>query len=65
MTQTRGAQHPETLLRSYVSGNWHTPPGEGRALLDAVTGDEVARISSEGVDFGAALDYGRTGKSVV
>ncbi|MET0189935.1 MAG: 3,4-dehydroadipyl-CoA semialdehyde dehydrogenase, partial [Pseudonocardia sediminis] len=55
MTQTRGA-----LLRSYVSGNWHTPPGEGRPLHDAVTGDEVARISSEGIDFGAALTYGRT-----
>ncbi len=49
-----------TLLRSYVSGNWHTPPGEGRALHDAVTGEEVARISSDGVDFGAALEYGRT-----
>ncbi|WP_329057370.1 phenylacetic acid degradation bifunctional protein PaaZ [Amycolatopsis sp. NBC_01480] len=48
------------LLRSYVSGGWHTAPGEGVPLHDAATGEEVARVSSEGVDFAAALDYGRT-----
>ncbi|MET9266297.1 phenylacetic acid degradation bifunctional protein PaaZ [Amycolatopsis sp. NPDC004079] len=48
------------LLRSYVSGGWHTAPGEGAPLHDAATGEEVARISSEGIDFAAALDYGRT-----
>jgi len=47
------------LLRSYVSGRWHTAPDEGVALHDAVTGEEVARISSTGVDMAAALDYGR------
>ncbi|MFI0449970.1 phenylacetic acid degradation bifunctional protein PaaZ [Actinomadura sp. 6N118] len=46
-------------LRSYVSGSWHSPADEGVALPDAVTGEEVARISSEGVDMGAALEYGR------
>ena len=46
-------------LRSYVSGGWYTPTGEGRPLHDAVTGDEVARISSAGVDMGAVLDHGR------
>ncbi len=35
-------------LRSHVSGTWHTPTDEGRPLHDAVTGDEVARISSAG-----------------
>ena len=49
-----------TLLRSYVGGAWLTPAGEGRPVFDAVSGDEVARISSEGVDMAAALDYGRT-----
>ncbi|WP_020661977.1 phenylacetic acid degradation bifunctional protein PaaZ [Amycolatopsis benzoatilytica] len=48
------------LLRSYVSGGWHTAPGEGVPLHDAATGEEVARISSEGVDFAGALEYGRT-----
>jgi oxepin-CoA hydrolase / 3-oxo-5,6-dehydrosuberyl-CoA semialdehyde dehydrogenase len=46
------------VLRSYVSGQWQAPPA-GRPVRDAVTGQEVTRISSEGIDFGAALDYGR------
>jgi oxepin-CoA hydrolase / 3-oxo-5,6-dehydrosuberyl-CoA semialdehyde dehydrogenase len=49
-----------TLLRSYVSGTWVTPDGHGRPVLDAVTGEEVARISSAGIDMAGALDYGRT-----
>ncbi|MFC5949314.1 phenylacetic acid degradation bifunctional protein PaaZ [Pseudonocardia lutea] len=47
------------VLRSHVCGGWHTPSDEGRPLHDAVTGEEIARISSAGVDFGAALRYGR------
>jgi oxepin-CoA hydrolase / 3-oxo-5,6-dehydrosuberyl-CoA semialdehyde dehydrogenase len=47
------------VLRSYVSGGWHSPSDEGRPLHDAVTGAEVARISSAGVDFAAALEHGR------
>jgi oxepin-CoA hydrolase/3-oxo-5,6-dehydrosuberyl-CoA semialdehyde dehydrogenase len=48
-----------TLLRSYVNGDWFTPEDEGRPVLDAVTGEEVARISSRGIDMAAALGYGR------
>ena len=48
-----------TPLRSYVNGNWVAPDGEGRPVLDAVTGDEVARVSSEGIDLAGALRYGR------
>src|SRR5262249_37929721 len=48
------------LLRSYVSGNWVTPNGEGRPVFDAVTGEEVARISAAGVDMADALAYGRS-----
>jgi oxepin-CoA hydrolase / 3-oxo-5,6-dehydrosuberyl-CoA semialdehyde dehydrogenase len=48
-----------TALRSYVGGAWIDPADEGRPVLDAVTGEEVARVSSAGIDFGAALDYGR------
>jgi oxepin-CoA hydrolase/3-oxo-5,6-dehydrosuberyl-CoA semialdehyde dehydrogenase len=47
------------LLRSYVSGGWHTAEAEGVPLHDAATGEEVARVSSDGVDMAAALDYGR------
>ncbi len=48
------------LLRSYVSGTWVTPEGDGRPVLDAVTGTEVARVSSAGIDMAAALDHGRS-----
>ncbi len=47
-----------TVLRSYVGGVW-TGPADGRPVLDAVTGEEVARVSSDGIDLGAALAYGR------
>src|SRR5213592_1825087 len=49
-----------TVLRSYVGGAWTEPADEGRPVLDAVTGEEVARVSSAGVDLAAALDYGRS-----
>jgi oxepin-CoA hydrolase/3-oxo-5,6-dehydrosuberyl-CoA semialdehyde dehydrogenase len=49
-----------TLLRSYVSGSWTTGAGEGRPVVDAVTGEEVARVSADGLDMAGALDYGRT-----
>ena len=48
-----------TVLRSYVGGAWTEPADEGRPVLDAVTGEEVARVSSAGIDMAAALDYGR------
>ncbi|PTW48382.1 phenylacetic acid degradation bifunctional protein PaaZ [Rhodovulum kholense] len=46
-------------LESYLSGHWQAGAGEGATLLDAATGRPVARIGSEGLDFGAALDWGR------
>ena len=50
------------LLRSYVAGGWHTAPDEGTPLHDATTGEEVARISSTGIDMAGALAYGRDGR---
>ena len=47
------------VLQSYVGGRWQAPD-DGRPVLDAVTGAEVARVSSDGVDMAAALNYGRT-----
>jgi oxepin-CoA hydrolase / 3-oxo-5,6-dehydrosuberyl-CoA semialdehyde dehydrogenase len=46
-------------LRSYVGGRWVVGTGEGQPMLDAVTGEEVARVSSAGIDVAAALAYGR------
>jgi oxepin-CoA hydrolase / 3-oxo-5,6-dehydrosuberyl-CoA semialdehyde dehydrogenase len=48
-----------TLLRSYVGGAWIAPAGDGRPVFDAVTGEEVARVSSAGIDMAAALEFGR------
>jgi oxepin-CoA hydrolase / 3-oxo-5,6-dehydrosuberyl-CoA semialdehyde dehydrogenase len=48
-----------TVLRSYVSGTWASPADDGRPVLDAVTGEEITRVSSAGIDMGAALAYGR------
>ena len=53
------AQEASKVLRSYVSGGWQVGEGEGAPLHDAVTGAEVARISSAGIDMAAALDHGR------
>jgi oxepin-CoA hydrolase/3-oxo-5,6-dehydrosuberyl-CoA semialdehyde dehydrogenase len=47
-----------SVLRSYVNGSWYAP-ADGEPVHDAVTGDEVARVSSTGVDFAAALEHGR------
>lgn len=46
-------------LPNYVSGQWKEGAGEGEPLIDPVTGDELTRISSQGVDVGAALDFAR------
>ncbi|MGZ4520444.1 MAG: phenylacetic acid degradation bifunctional protein PaaZ [Mycobacteriaceae bacterium] len=48
------------LLPSYVNGRWFTASDEGAPLNSAITGDELARISSTGVDVAALLDYARS-----
>jgi len=49
-----------SMLQSYVQGQWFTAADAGTPLRSAVTGDEVARISSTGVDVPAMLDYARS-----
>jgi oxepin-CoA hydrolase/3-oxo-5,6-dehydrosuberyl-CoA semialdehyde dehydrogenase len=48
-----------TVVRSYVGGRWYAP-GIGSPVYDAATGELVAEVSSDGIDFGAALAYGRS-----
>ena len=43
-----------------MSGQWSEGAGIGESLIDPVTGDELARISSQGVDLEAALAFART-----
>ena len=47
-------------LENYVSGSWVTGDGDGQLLYDAVTGDPIATATTKGLDFAAALEYGRT-----
>ncbi|MEV0895193.1 phenylacetic acid degradation bifunctional protein PaaZ [Actinoplanes sp. NPDC049802] len=49
-----------TLLESYAAGRWFRAAAEGDPLLDAATGEEVARISSRGLDIGAMVAHART-----
>lgn len=48
-----------TTLRSYVAGAWVAPQGEGQPVYDAVTGEEVTRVSADGVDRRAAVEHAR------
>jgi oxepin-CoA hydrolase/3-oxo-5,6-dehydrosuberyl-CoA semialdehyde dehydrogenase len=47
------------MLASYAQGRWYTAADEGRPLLDAATGEPVARISSTGVDVAGMLSHAR------
>jgi 3,4-dehydroadipyl-CoA semialdehyde dehydrogenase len=44
-------------LRSYVCGRWHEARSGFVPLVDPSTEEEIARASSAGVDFGAALAW--------
>lgn len=56
------------ILPSYVQGAWWTPTADDASarplpatdVRDASTGELVARVSTEGLDLGAALDYARS-----
>lgn len=46
-------------LANYVTGRWITGDGTGQPLYNAVNGSLLGHASTEGLDFGAILDYGR------
>ena len=46
-------------LENYVTGKWITGDGNGQVLRDAVTGEEIAIATTDGLDFASILDYGR------
>jgi oxepin-CoA hydrolase / 3-oxo-5,6-dehydrosuberyl-CoA semialdehyde dehydrogenase len=47
------------VLESYVTGKWIAPDGDTVPLINAVTGDEVARFASASLDTPALVAYGR------
>ena len=46
-------------LKSYLCGSWQAGSGEGAPLHNPATGEVLATASTEGLDFGAALQYAR------
>jgi len=47
-------------LPNFLAGQWVDGSGPGTPLIDPVTGEELARISSEGVDLKTALEFARS-----
>jgi len=47
-------------LKNYSCGKWIHGDGEGQPLYNAITGEEIAFASSNGLDFGKMCDYART-----
>ena len=48
-----------SVLESYLAGKWVRAEDEGEPVLDAATGEEVARVSSRGLDFAAMVAHAR------
>ncbi len=46
-------------LQSYASGHWFTSTAKGNAIRDASSGENIAEVTSDGLDFKAMLAYGR------
>lgn len=47
------------VLQSYSQGRWQSSQGDTSSLLDASTGEEVARIPKKGPDVAAMLQFAR------
>ncbi len=47
-------------LKNYVLGKWVEGEGSGTPLFNAVTGEQIAEATTQGIDFKAALEYGRS-----
>jgi oxepin-CoA hydrolase/3-oxo-5,6-dehydrosuberyl-CoA semialdehyde dehydrogenase len=52
------------IVPSFIRGSWWTPDDDAAAgaapVLDASTGELLAKVSTEGLDLAAVVDYGRT-----
>ncbi|NHU86021.1 phenylacetic acid degradation bifunctional protein PaaZ [Kocuria sp. JC486] len=56
------AAHSPSILPSYLQGTWWAPENPQRTtdVLDAVTGEVVTRVSTEGMDLPGAIEHART-----
>ena len=55
-----GQQEAKMKLANYLGGRWVEGTGAGEPMFDPVTGEELARISSQGAGIRAALDFARS-----
>ncbi|GAB5464667.1 MAG: phenylacetic acid degradation bifunctional protein PaaZ [Candidatus Kapaibacteriales bacterium] len=46
-------------LESYLQGRWAAGEGQSETLFNAVTGEEIAAVSTKGLDLKGAIEYGR------
>lgn len=46
-------------LQNYAQGQWVEGSGKEKPLFDAITGEQIASASSEGLDFAGMMDYAR------
>ena len=46
-------------LQSYVAGGWHEGTGDPVVVNDAITGETVCGVNSDGIDFAAVVRHGR------
>ena len=44
---------------NYALGKWIKGDGEGAPLFNAITGEEIGKASSKGLDFAEMMDYAR------
>lgn len=49
----------DNILSSRVCGEWVQGTGPGIVIMHSVTGDPIAEVDTQGIDFGAALEYSR------
>lgn len=47
-------------LQNYINGQWVSGQSDGTPLIDSVTGEEIARACTQGIDFKKVLEYART-----
>ena len=46
-------------LENYAQGKWISGDGEGQALYNAITGEQITTASSKGLDFSEMMNYAR------
>lgn len=61
-SQTAGSAQAAPILPSYIAGSWWTPSQPQRIVEvhDAVTGELVCQVSTDGLDTAAAVAYARS-----